>query len=303
MKVASGKPHYPSVKLIGFIGYVFLLSCNLMTGCKSGPVKDSNEPGNHLQQKKLKGKVKTVTYYDFMANEYNGQVSRGRLDALEVEQYDRQGYMVAKVVYDNKHPKKIIDSFAYSNNGKGNPILTLRYNGDGSLYASYKYQYNQAGLLKHMVRFTAKNFKHTEEFYTYSLDRLIEYKKLVYDAYTHIPDESKERYKYNEAGQNVETISFNKLTGKYYTSHLFEYDRFGNKVKETGTWADGRQHKTIWEYDDEGREVAHISIDIDGEYRSESRYLEFDSEGNWQILLYNSGGKLSQDFERRFTYY
>jgi len=273
-----------------------LVAATIFT-CK--PTGRNRKSANHLAEKKLKGKVNSITYYTCYADGDGNKVIRKALDEKYCEKYDDQGYMIAEVIYDNKTPNKIIDSFIYINNVAGKRIKAIRYNSDGSVYASYKYIYNSNGDLTEDNRWDMNGAIHTQNLYKYDDKVLVQHQRLIYGKVTNI-----EEYKHDSYGNIIEEVEYGKDLTVILGTKYYKYDTRGNKIAEYNRWSNGNEFKSEYEYDDEGDEAAMRIIDYDNK-PSTTRfvYSDIDKQGNWHVKVTYNNDHPGMVYDRRITYY
>lgn len=140
----------------------------------------------------------------------------------------------------------MIDKYEYDE--KGNVTKEASYKMDGSLIIENKSEYeydNEGNILSKTTTDSAGG--EYKEVYQYADDG-----KVASMTHSHqdggvMTEDRKEEYEYDENGYLVKEIHY--LDGEKRTISTFEYDEYGNVLKEKVTAADGgRSHCTIYEY-------------------------------------------------------
>lgn len=253
---------------------------------------------NYLSEKKLKGKVKTITYYTCYADGKEDKVIRVALDEKNCEKFDENGNMIEEIVYDNKNPGKIIDSFVYTNSADGKRIKAMRYNSDGTSYASYKYSYNSNGDITEDNRWDVNGVIHTQNVYEYKDKNLVKHQKLIHGEVVSIKE-----YKHNSFGDIIEEVEYGKDHSIIFSTTYYKYNIHGNKIEESCIWNNGKKYDKEYGYDDEGNEKSIKYIDDDHSYTTRFVYSGIDDEGNWHLKVALNEDHPNTVFDRKITYY
>jgi len=133
-----------------------------------------NKQKNSLEEDNLKGNVKSVREFSYVAVDKFGEISKGerkREDSWQrdfYKKYDDKGNKIEENNY--KSDGSLGSKYTYKYDDKGNKIEENNYNSDGSLDYKYTYKYNYNEKNNWIERLELKN-----DIPQYILEREIEY--------------------------------------------------------------------------------------------------------------------------------
>jgi antitoxin component YwqK of YwqJK toxin-antitoxin module len=116
--------------------------------------------------------------------------------------------------------------------------------------------------------------------------------------------EGKYKYKYDEDGNQTELTSYNS-DGELEGKAKLKYDEDGNETEWTSYDKDGElEWKYKYKYDEDGNQTESTSYDKDGELEWKYKYkYEFDKENNWIVETTYTDDKPFSITERKIEYY
>jgi len=101
------------------------------------------ERKNDLQREKLKGKVKTVTEYEYAAVEDSKVPEKGALKVKAVCRYNENGNRIDYITYSEDGKVQSKSEYNYNDNSTLKDVK--RYRGDGGLNVTTTYKYDMLG--------------------------------------------------------------------------------------------------------------------------------------------------------------
>lgn len=181
-------------------------------------------------------KVRTIEKIRFV---YDKSGKPARESKVSTTEYDRNGFPMKAIFYDNKD--KLKNSFTYKYDKSGNRIETIQLNDDNTPQYRFTYDYDRNGNKIKSTRLSSNGVM--ESYYTYEYDdenNLI--KENWYNA-SGKKDYSIE-YKY-EDGKKTESYSYDEKGNKLFR-YVYKYDSKGNVVEEVQY--DGSNPLTVIQY-------------------------------------------------------
>ena len=217
-----------------------ILSLLFLVGCEN-----KHNAKNSLSESNLIGKVNLIDSEEYSIVYKFGEVQKDSLISKSKKKYDE----------------------------KGNLIVDLIYNPDGSFESEYTFKYDEKG-------------------------NKIEGK--IFNAGL----EGKITLKYDEKGNKMEEIIHNHV-GSLVLRVTFKYDEEGYDIEEKWYNLDGSLYnKYTFKYDEKGNKIEENVYNPDYILESKWNYnYEFDYTGNWLKCITTCNNKIVQIEERKIIYY
>jgi len=200
------------------IGILFLLSCS----CHN--VKNIK---NDLSEKKLKGKVKSITEARYDVTEESGEIQKERLLFKEISQYNKKGYL--KAVNKCKPDGSVEYKITFRHDEKGNLTERNILKADGSFLYKESYIYDDKGTLTEKKGHKPDgSIEHSETFIYDDKGNIIEMN--LFDPIGRLRNVS--IYKYDDQGKLIEKEGYN-TDGSLAYNVTFTYNE---TVDKHGNW-------------------------------------------------------------------
>ncbi len=245
-----------------------------------------------LKSSKLNGKVKSVDVTNYLPEEINGKITKGKKIGTNYVLYNEKGN---RIEYGGENFK---DTYTYDSNGylsewnlsgsdagpfnkfvfkhdnRGNQIESEQYNTEGSMLLKNTFQYNSEGYL-------------------------IEWNNMN-------PDGSliqRVTYKNDQKGNQVESDYYDQ-DGSLSSKNTFKYDTRGNQLESNSYNATGSfLYKYSYKYDDKGNAIELRLYKPDGSYSKDKWEYEFDAHNNIISSVFSKNDKPKKISEIRIEYY
>ncbi len=252
------------MKILNLIVAVLLMT--FLISCMS---KDINKEETDISEMKLKGAVKSIGEYSYIAYEKFGKIIKGKRDR---EFFDSDFF----IVFDEK----------------GNKIEENSYDSDGKLFSKKLYKYDKKGNEIEQSMYTSKGVLSSRFVTKYNEDgnKIEEKYSTDLNKYKKIKLKWRNTFKYNEEGKIIEENRYEKgeeLTNKI----IYKYNDSGNLTEKNRYDADGNPiSKRIYSYDDQGNVVEYKVFEegiLDRRviYKYENGLLNEKSEYNFKDIL------------------
>lgn len=248
--------------IISIIALIFLASCL------------GNQRKNSLTEANIKGKVKTLTTYQFKASEKFGQAQKEKLSFTTTNFYNEEGNLIEQNL-SYLPSGEITQKRIYEYDEQGN-VIVKDYNKDGIHQYTYKYIYDKKGNLIESNNFDS-NGKRTDK-------RVNQFDK--------------------EGNKNI-TFHYDENDSIEW-KWTYTYENNGKKMTLKAIKPDNSISWTqVYTYDDNGNEIGNNNVDTDGKIGTTRvyQYDNFDEMKNWgkRISIYD--GKVNEIVERKIQYF
>ena len=254
MKPTETKPRKPKRLLLtlGIVAVIIVTATAFGVYLYSIRTASKSIPQTDLVKMNLKGKVKSIIEKTYSVTESSNKPQKNKFRDRTVFQFDINGNMIEKSIYNEKNDLNTKFSVQFDQNGK------IKETTD---YQSYKdfdeYPYPKEGI-------TNKE--------TYEYDGNGKLIKKITSGANVIPNGSS---------------GFGGYLEKYEEIYAYEYDTKGNLIQEisadnttTEDSMDKYNGKTTYRYDDNGNKTEMAAINLDnGEFRDKATFL-YDSKNN-----------------------
>lgn len=248
--------------IISIIVLIFLVSCV------------GNQRKNSLSEANIKGKVKTLTTYQYEASEKFGQAQKEKLRFTTTNFYNEEGNLKEQNL-SYLQSGEITQKRIYEFDEQGN-VVGKDYNKDGTHQYTYKYLYDKKGNLIESNNFDS-NGKRTDKRVT----------------------------QYNKEGKKIITFNYDE-NDSIKSKSTYTYEDNGKKMILKSVNPDNSINWTqVYTYDDNGNEIGNNDVDENGKIGTTRvyQYDSFDEQKNWikRIWIYN--GKVNEIVERKIQYF
>lgn len=226
-------------------------------------------------------------------NSFNEFNLIGKVELIDSEEYTIV-YKFGEVEKDS-----LISKSKEKYDEKGNLIVNLIFNTDGSFNSEYTFKYDEKGNKIEAKHFPAGLEANT----TFKYDA--KENKIEENCYKSDGSLSlRITFKNDEKGNNVEE-NWYYPDGSLYNKYTFKYDERGNKIEENVYNPDGNlENKYTLKYDEKGNKIEEIAYNPDGSFENKWNYTyEFDNTGNWLKCHTMCNNKIVVIKERKIRYY
>lgn len=282
--------------------YLSVLICiAFIFSCQTN-VKNTNKD-NDLEYFNLYGNVKSrkIKYFD-VDTSYTKPVKVSERHEYKYE-FDTKGMQLSKISLRDG-AIKFSTKFDYDN--KGILIKEITHKGNQSFFEMIKYYYNDLGQCIEEHDYDREDRIGSKTFYEYdntgnkirenfSSERSKDFNKLsVYVI-----------YKYNNKGFEIERSFYTATAkGRLEFKRVFEYDNYGNIIKEYRYDQFGKLEYVYKYYYDKYNNILKREVFEDGEksHTTKNKY-KYDRVGNWIKKEVSNNGKLSEIVEQNIVYF
>lgn len=189
------------------------------------PLAGTAQVKNELTRQKLKGRIKTVTEYEYGAVAVSGEAIKDTLRRKSISSYNEQGNETEFVTYSPAG--NLLSRSVYNYNDSGHLIDVKRFRADGSLNVTTKYRYDARG--------NQEEDFNTDPSGTLFMRGVGKYdgkgNRIVYDRFNQYGILFlKSNFKFDKSGNEIEEREYDSHQGLKYTT-TYEYgnhDRHGN---------------------------------------------------------------------------
>lgn len=187
-------------------------------------------------------------------------------------EYDMNGNMVRETTFilgqDSLSELKLSK---YDDHGLRTSLIG--YKADGNLDFKIKYDYNKKGNKAQESYYDSKSNLYEDRFYDYDSDgNIIKERRVNFKPKSFFET----RYKYDDHNNIIEELITS--SGGLNSTHTYDYDENGNKIKQTNVVSDGLRWESTWKY-------------------------KYDSYGNWVEKIAFEEGEAKFLLERTIKYY
>jgi hypothetical protein len=219
-----------------------------------------NQKENLSKNNDYHGPVKGVTIRYFNAIEKFGEIHKEGIKNFEYLEYDKRGNLIERVdsyqkvkinwIYDENDNEvefrfysneRLVDNKISEYNSIGNKEVTHRYEGDGELFLTYKFVYDEKNNLT---------------------------KENVFNSYGTL--EFKVVYKYDEKGNKIEDYWY-ESDGSQFRKNKYKFDTKENMI-EHYVMSDFGEDTYMYEYDLNGNILELVNYDENGIKLSKTSY-------------------------------
>lgn len=248
--------------------FILIIALILLVSCIG------NQRENSLSEANIKGKVKTLTTYQYDASEKFGQAQKEKLRFTTTNFYNEEGNLTEQNL-SYLPSGEITQKRIYEYDEQGN-ALVKDYNKDGKHQYTYKYIYDKNGKLIESNNFDSDG-KRTDKRVT----------------------------QYDTEGNKIITLHYDENDSIEW-KWTYTYENNGKKVTLKAIKPDNSiSWINIYTYDDNGNEIEDNTVDANGKISTARAYQydNFDEQKNWgkRIWIYN--GKVNEIVERKIQYF
>lgn len=215
-----------------------------------------------LKAYKLKGKVKSINVKNYLPEERNGKITKGKQiraaymlfnekgniiefgdeTGKDTYKYDQNGYLSELIL--NRKDAGPFKKYTYKFDNRGKQIESATYDSLGSMNTENTFQYNGEGYVTQWNQLNPNG----------SLDQKVMYKndqrgnQVEADYYNSDGSlSSKNTFKYDDRGNQIESNSYNP-TGSILNKYSRKYDDKGNVIEVRLYNPGGNYTKTTWKH-------------------------------------------------------
>lgn len=230
-----------------------------------------------LQQKNLKGKVKSLKEFNYNATLKNNKIKKKEINFYGeniYSLYNLQGNLTQKYIFFDKD--KIKEKYTYVYDKNYNKSEEKFYSYDDNVKANGSYKYNSDGnLLEYYFRYENSDFLDTKTIYQY------------------------------DKNHNLVELNLYHFDNHLFSNYTYKYDNKHNLIEENKTMGQDHHIKTIYQYN---KDNELISSEVSDNYNIFNRketyqYTKYDQKGNWIERIEYLNGKPYTITEREIEYY
>ncbi|TZF85795.1 hypothetical protein FW774_01615 (plasmid) [Pedobacter sp. BS3] len=291
------------MKYIRLLAFMMITCLNVTAQDKI--VESSGKYQNDAESNNLKGKVQSVTYYDYGVNNTTGALYTNWTSKL-VYNYNQAGNIAEWYIYKTTGQLDYHSVNCY--NSKGRIVQSAAENGKARNISSYKYNHNnkrnlvetlyREGRISHRIIYNKLGKRDTT--YSYTRGEKLNFKTV---------------YRYDKKGNCIKETRY-KSNGNLELTHNYVYDAQNNKIADhsydsTGTktgkitYIYDKKRNLTFELDSNIRIIGGLPRKKEGKdtYSRTFKYEMFDEQGNWLMKSYMMDDKPIHVTKRKITYY
>lgn len=267
-------------------------------------LKETDKKKNDLGEYNLKGEVKSLREFSYVAFEKLGEIIKGeRKNDFEVARiFNKKGFCIeyytynsneelnTKIISEFNNKDNIVETNIYEPDGTLSSKTTFKYDDNNNIIESYSYYYLYDNLMKQTNEYDINGNLIEHNMYSGFNDltkNVIEYNLFI-----------TETYKYDEKGNQIE---YNLGDSKW----KLKYDDQGNEIESNIYDSTGNlEKKRTSKYDNTGNLIEFIKYNPEGvlEIKYNFKY-EYDEKDNWVKMIEFENDKPLIITEREIEYY